>query len=159
MPQSSVSDTSLDDLIALGGCIRQLQIARGGASSWLNLDLTMAQLKALILLVGSGGAKTGDLAARLGIRPSAVTPLVDRLLALKLAVRALDSADRRIVWVRPTTRAQHLYSDLVQASRALYTEILEELPDSERAVVATALAQLASAASRVLQRSEETVPA
>ena len=159
MPQSSLSDTALDDLVALGGCIRQLQIARGGASSWLNLDLTMPQLKALIMLVGSGGARTGTLATSLGIRPSAVTPLVDRLLKLKLAVRALDSGDRRIVWVRPTTRARHLYSDLVQASRALYTEILEEVPDSERAVVASALAQLASAASRVLRRSEEAISA
>ena len=159
MRRSPKSDTALDDLTALGRAVRQLHAARGGADSWVTLDLTMAQLKAFVLLVGSGGTRSGDLAAKLGVGPSAVTPIVDRLLELELAVRDFDSADRRIVWVRPTARARDLYNHLLQASREVLAEILDEIPASERAAVADALAQLARAAGLVLQRSETTVPA
>ena len=159
MPRAPKPDTALDDLIAFGRAVRQLQCARGGADSWVTLDLTMAQLKALVLLVGSGGAKSGELAAKLGVRPSAVTPIVDRLLEVELAVRDFDTTDRRIVWVRPTARALQLYNYLLQASREVLTEILDEIPDSERAAVAGALAHMTRAASRVLQRLESTVPA
>jgi len=70
--------------------------------AWSDLDLTMAQLKALIAITGTGGLTGRDLAERLGIGPSAVTPLVDRLVAHGYVRREEDATDRRITWARPT---------------------------------------------------------
>ena len=64
----------------------------------------MAQLKAMMLIVQTGGVRSRELADGLGIAPSAATPLVDRLVEQKLARRDDDTADRRIIWIRPTPK-------------------------------------------------------
>ena len=69
---------------------------------WGDLDLTMSQLKTIMLLVETGGLSGRDLAERLGIGPSAVTALVDRLVQRGYARREEDRADRRVSWARPT---------------------------------------------------------
>src|SRR5262245_16468496 len=93
------------DLLRLMQAVRAIQIGRAD-TPWKSLELTMAQLKAVMFLVRAGRARSRDLADGLGIAPSAATPLVDRLVDDKLARREDDAADRRVVWIHPTTRAQ-----------------------------------------------------
>src|SRR6187455_3469410 len=101
----------VDALSELVQALRTIQISQGH-HPWLLLDLTMAQLKAVMLLVQSGGLRSRELADGLGIAPSAATPLVDRLVDQKLARREDDSGDRRIIWIRPTAKAQALHDQL-----------------------------------------------
>ena len=54
---------------------------------WASLALTTAQLKAVMSLVESGGLATCELARRLNMAQSGVTPLVDKLVTLKLVRR------------------------------------------------------------------------
>jgi DNA-binding MarR family transcriptional regulator len=139
----------IDALSALVQALRTIQVARGDRP-WLLLDLTMAQLKALILLVQSGGLRTRDLADGLGLAPSAVTPLVDRLVDQKLARRENDAQDRRIIWIRPTAKATALHDKLMQTNRSVLEEVLEELPAKERQRVYDSMVLLLDSAHRVL---------
>jgi DNA-binding MarR family transcriptional regulator len=141
-------------LVAFENIVRALQGASVDAS-WMGLALTMAQLKAVLLLARTGGMTSRAVGERLHIRPSAVTPLVDRLIAHKLARREPDPRDRRVVHVRPTARAIALQESLMRTSRAVLGRVLDAVPAGERAAVAHALTVLHDSAARVLTRTQK----
>ena len=96
----------------------------------------MSQLKTIILLVETGGLTGRDLAERLGIGPSAVTALVDRLVQRGYARREEDRADRRVSWARPTEKAIELFERLHATHRERLAEVLATLAPEELARVA-----------------------
>lgn len=140
------------DLVRLLQILRAIHVSRG-ERPWLLLDLTMAQLKAVMLLVRTGGVRSRELADGLGIQPSATTPLVDRLVAAKLARREADPTDRRVIWIRPAPKAQTVHDQFLDANEQLLAEVLRELPASARAAVEDSVRLLADAAARVLART------
>jgi DNA-binding MarR family transcriptional regulator len=144
------ADATLDKLAALVQTLRTLHLATGGHQPWLRLDLSMAQFKSVLLLVFTGGMTSRGLADLLGVGPSAVTPLIDRLVDQKLVKREADEADRRVVWLRPTAQALAMQDDLMQTSRTLMAEVLEGLSSKERAVVTEGLTLLLERAQEVL---------
>jgi DNA-binding MarR family transcriptional regulator len=146
------SQVCVDALSALVQSLRTIQIAQGDRS-WLVLDLTMSQLKAVLLLVRSGGLRSRELADGLGVGPSAATPLVDRLVRQKLARRDHDARDRRIVLIRPTARAIALYDRLMRMKRSVCADVFAELPAVDRRRVCDAVQRLLEAAERVLARN------
>jgi len=148
---TSAAKGCIDALNGLVQALRTIQVSQG-YRPWLVLNLTMAQLKALMLLVQSDGLRSRDLADGLGIAPSAATPLVDRLVDQKLARREPDADDRRIVWIRPTSKAVTLHDTLMQTNRSVLEEVLLELPASERPKVYESMRLLLESAERVLQR-------
>ena len=93
--KKTATRTCTAQLTRLVGKLREIQFCRG-ERPWLLLDLTMAQLKAMMLIVQTGGVRSRELADGLGIAPSAATPLVDRLVDQKLARRDDDPVDRRL---------------------------------------------------------------
>lgn len=149
-----LNQSTIDNWLALQLTVRAIQAAAGDGR-WLAVNLTMAQLKVAVLLVQSGGLPSRVIGERLAIGPSAVTPLVDRLVALKLARREPDATDRRIVYVRPTPKALALHDTLMQAGRATLIDVLKEVPESEREGVARALTVLRESAARVRVRKEK----
>lgn len=149
-PQTGLVDT----LLALVCALRALQLSDRD-HPWLALPLTMAQLKALMLIFQSGGMQSRGLADRLGIGPSAVTPLVDRLVEQKLVRRDDDPNDRRIIWVRPTAKAVALGEKLMEANRSALAEVLEALPPRDHDRVHESLHLLLDGAERVLNRHQQ----
>jgi DNA-binding MarR family transcriptional regulator len=152
-----VNQSAVDDWLALGQTLRAIQATKG--DFWPALHLTMAQLKVALLVVQSGGLSSRSIADRLHIGPSAVTPLVDRLVDLKLARREPDAADRRVVYVRPSPKAIALYDSLLQSGRALLAEVLDEVPRADRDDVRRALALLRESANRIYARTKEETAA
>jgi DNA-binding MarR family transcriptional regulator len=128
--------------------IESLKRRQAEDRSWLSLDLTMAQLKALMIVLQTEGIANRALAERLSIGPSAATPLVDRLVEQKLVTREDDPSDRRVVLIRPTARAIALRRRLVETSRAAVVDLLSEISAAELPAVQRALAQMLSAATR-----------
>jgi DNA-binding MarR family transcriptional regulator len=115
---------------------------------WGDLDLTMSQLKTIMLLVDTGGLSGRDLAERLSIGPSAVTALVDRLVQRGYARREEDRADRRISWARPTEKATALFERLHATHRERLADVLQHLTPDQLAQVHTAIVTLELAATR-----------
>jgi DNA-binding MarR family transcriptional regulator len=141
------------DLVRFVQALKAIQ-ARRGQLPWRYLDMTMAQLKAVMLLCGTGRVRSRELADGLGIAPSAATPLVDRLVEQKLAKREDDPADRRIVWIQPTAKAQALYDALMHTSRDVLEDVISEVPAKDRKAVRDSVQLLADAATRVLARDK-----
>ena len=134
--------------------MRAIQTAAGDGR-WLAVNLTMAQLKVAVLLVQSGGLPSRVIGERLAIGPSAVTPLVDRLVALKLARREPDPrrSPRRLC--AADAKALALYETLMQTGRTVLIDVLKEVPESERECVGRALTVLRESAARVRARREQ----
>ena len=74
---------------------RVLLALRGQLGSWADVDLTMAQLRTLVVLVDDGPCSIGHIASALGVSLPNASHLVDRLVRLDLAGRAEDATDRR----------------------------------------------------------------
>lgn len=141
---------AIDTLGSLVEALRTIQVATGG-HPWLLLDLTMVQVKALILLSQHGPMRSRDLADGLGIAPSANTPLVDRLVSQALARRQPDDADRRIVWIDASPKGRAIHARLMEMKSSVMAEVLEEIPAAQRPQVAESLDLLHAAALRVLE--------
>ena len=134
--------------------LRAIQVTRGQLP-WRYLDLTMAQLKAVMLLCRTGRARSRELADGIGIGPSAATPLVDRLVEQKLARREDDPADRRIVWILPTRKAEAIYDELLHTSQDVLEDVISEVPAKDRKAVRDSVQLLADAAARVLAKDKQ----
>src|SRR3990170_8086142 len=70
----------------------------GHLEAWVELGLTMTQLRVLFLLRAEDGACAGALAERLRVTPSTLTRIVDRLARQGLVRRETDEDDRRLGW-------------------------------------------------------------
>ena len=94
---------------------------------WLELDITMAQLRILFYLSAVGCSTPGEIASALSIARSAVTPLLDRLSRRKMLVRKLDSSDRRSFKVRLTEKGASLTERLRDEQWSRMREVLEHM--------------------------------
>jgi DNA-binding MarR family transcriptional regulator len=109
-------------------------------------NLTMRQLKVLMLLAGGGAASGQDLAHDLGVGLGTVTGIVDRLVAQDLVSRHEDPHDRRVRRIELTPAGAALmeeihYAGLEHLRRIvshLDTETLRALDHVTRAIRAVA---------------------
>lgn len=150
-PITLPSEDPISALLALGQAFRGIEAVAEEETPWLSVDLTMSQLKAVMLLVETGGLASRTLADSLGTAPSAITPLVDRLIAHKLARREPDSTDRRVVWIRPTTRTMALHQLLLHTRRPVIEQVWAQVPSERRNVIHRCLEELLDAAERALE--------
>src|SRR6266540_797778 len=134
-----------------GRLAHALRIGRLGQTSfWSDLPLTLPQLKALGVIAASGanGRSGRSLAEVLGVGPSAVTPLVDKLVDHGYVTRHEDPLDRRILRVRPTPSGLALLERLNTGQREELAQIVARI---ERALVI-----LTEAAQQVLADQPST---
>jgi len=121
-------------------------VRAGAADEWLQLDLTMPQLKVLLLLSNNPeGITMGRLAAALRVTLPTVTGVVDRLVDQGLVRRRGDPHDRRLVAAQLTEQGRQLLSKLRSAGRSELAATLERLSLEELRVVARGLDLLLSA--------------
>lgn len=148
-------DACVEDLVALVQALRSAHGQGASQKSWLTLDLSMAQLKALMATLHHGALTSRAMADRLGIGPSAVTPLVDKLVSHKLVKREDDAGDRRVVWIKPTPKAYALQERLMASNRALMRELVEGVPAEQLATVQKGLALLSAAVKKRIPEPKE----
>ena len=82
--------------------------------TFLDLDISMAQLKGMFVLASGGTSTVGQLAEGLRIGRSAASLLVDRMVQDGLVERTEDSEDRRRTTLRLSRRGEELISRLRQ---------------------------------------------
>jgi DNA-binding MarR family transcriptional regulator len=103
---------------------------------WIETEVTMPQMKTLMVLYGMGEATMGELADALGIGVSTVTGIVDRLVEHGLVARAEDPRDRRVVVGRLTKTGCEVIDRVVVMHRDRMRRILEQLTTEEIGLVA-----------------------
>lgn len=115
--------------------------------AWLRLNLSVPQLRLLHLLVYDGPQLSGSLAQALGVTPSTVTGLCDRLFERGLVRREEDAADRRCTRVFATDTGQALVTEHFSNTREQLLRVLNRLSPLQRDLVAQALEALVGAAT------------
>ena len=126
---------------------RAFQVLWESASSaWLELDLSITQLRNLIILSLRGPQHVGQLAAALGVSEPSASQVVDRLAQRALIRRDADASDRRRIMVSITAEGEHLL-DSVRTSRSIVAEgLLDRLDDDSLTALAKGTRALADAA-------------
>ena len=110
----------------------------GRLEDWVELGLTMTQLRVLFLLRAEGGASAGAMAEALKVAPSTLTRIVDRLVRQGLVRRETDDGDRRLVRHYLSARGASTVEELERSGRARINEVMDRLsaPQLERLVSA-----------------------
>ena len=102
-------------------------MARDRAAPLLQTELTIQQLK-LMLLVRLEGPQSGNgLAELLGVSSATVSGLIDRLVERGLLERREDPADRRVRLVTPSPAGQQMMEDMELAEEETRGRLLRRL--------------------------------
>jgi len=112
---------------------------------WLHLDLTMSQLKVVLLLFISGPSRMSDIASALGVSLATATGVMDRLVERDIVLREGDPKDRRVVLCRLSNKGEKLISGLWQLSRDPAGELMRALVPSQLLLITEALESLLQA--------------
>ena len=112
---------------------------------WIHLDLTMSQLKVVLLLFISGHLRMGDIASELQVSLATATGVVDRLVERKLLIRNGDPDDRRVVLCQLSNDGENLIRDLWQLSQKRTGDLISALDTPQLLLISKALQTLVHA--------------
>ncbi len=82
------------------------------AEPWIDLKMTIAQLKSLFFIADKGKTNFKKLADALGVTPPNITGIIDRLVEQGLVSRTENTEDRRIMLLQMTEKGQELIHKL-----------------------------------------------
>ena len=126
------------------------------ARDWVDVDLTMSQLKMMFVLSsamgpadGSSGLRVGEVARGLGVTLPTVTAVMDKLVERGLVRRDEDPLDRRQHVCRLTADGQSLLHRLMAGRRAFTHALLEHLDEDELAAFLRGMQVVLAAAERL----------
>jgi len=110
--------------------------------AWMELNLTIAQLKSLFFIASEGAINSRKLAVTLGVTPSNVTGIIDRLVEQGLVSRVENPEDRRVLLLQATGKGEALLANLRESSISHLSEILARLNPKELSSLARGLGAL-----------------
>lgn len=93
------------------------------AAIWMEIELTVPQLRTLMVLGQQGPMVIGQIAQSLNVGLSTGGHLVDRLVQAGLALREEDSGDRRRTVARLSPRGQELLARLMIGKQQMQARI------------------------------------
>jgi len=123
---------------------QQSAMAADTSGFFMDLDLTMAQFRALVTIRKWGRMTGRELAGRLGVTPGTLVPLLDRLEEAGYLRRVPDTEDRRLTWLELTPKGDRLFirlfgigarrimaaiAQLSAADRELFKRLVNQIAD------------------------------
>jgi DNA-binding MarR family transcriptional regulator len=125
---------------------------------WLDLDLTIVQLKCLLFIDFKESTNFKQLADALGVTPPSVTGIIDRLVEQGLISREENPANRRMQVLRTTEKGKALIQKLVETRRSTISTFLDSLSIQDLSSLARITSILASSIEQNKQQMEENYP-
>jgi DNA-binding MarR family transcriptional regulator len=114
--------------------------------AWVDLNLTIAQLKSLFLIAHHGNMNLKRLAEELGVTSSNVTGIVDRLVRQGLVTRQEDPNDRRMLQLQVTDKGEAILASLREQTVSSMSEVLARMSVKDLSSLARGLSSLIKAA-------------
>ncbi len=143
-------------------CMMRASPPRDRGGPWMELDLTIGQIRAIFCLDGPSPLSMSALAQRLGITLPAATYVVDRLVRAGFVARQESPSDRRFVDCFLTEQGQALVQRLRQSGPMESDEVFELMTVAELRIMAKAFAifnrVLATLREEHSQSESETTP-
>jgi DNA-binding MarR family transcriptional regulator len=124
--------------VLVGVALRSVDVLAGAVS--------LPQLRVLAVLADLGQARSARVATALGLEPSTITRLVDRLVSAGHVTRVMDPSNRSAVILELTTSGRGLVADVAAWRQAELRRILLRLEPDDRAALTTAVWRLLRAA-------------
>lgn len=100
-------------------------------TEWLSSDLTVAQLRVLLVLQATGQSRMSDIASVLGIALPTATGIVDKLVKKGMVVREDDLQDRRLVIASISASGRELINGLWISGRIQMERLLDGLTNEQ----------------------------
>ena len=116
---------------------------------WLTTDITMPQLKVMLILWREGPARMSELASGLGVTLATATGVVDRLVEKTYIVREGLPGDRRVVICRLSDEGQEFMKALWMSGRMQIGRILGVMTPEQLEIVARGTEVFIEAAKKV----------
>jgi len=108
----------------------------------LLLDLTMPQLKVVLLLFLGGSSRMSVVASSLGVSLATATGVVDRLVERGIVLREAQPGDRRVVLCHLSEKGEKLIGEMWQSARQRAKELLEAIDASKLMLITETLEAL-----------------
>jgi MarR family transcriptional regulator, organic hydroperoxide resistance regulator len=102
-------------------------LKRFAPEPWIELNLTIAQLKSLFFIADREKTNFKKLAEALNVTPPNVTGIIDRLVEQKLVSRTENPEDRRIMLLQITDEGRKLLNNLREKRTTAMTKIMGHL--------------------------------
>ncbi|MCC6237415.1 MAG: MarR family transcriptional regulator [Dehalococcoidia bacterium] len=128
-----------------------------GPEPWLDLDLTMKQLKVLMVLCSLGPTRPSVIASCIGGSAANATGVLDRLEAQGYVERRPDTADRRALLVGLTDSGQTTVDRLHSAGQERLSRALVGMAGPDLEALHQGLAALVEATQNLAPDFEELV--
>lgn len=128
-----------------------------GPEPWLELDLTMKQLKVLMVLCSLGPSRPSVIASCIGASAANATGVLDRLEAQGYVERRPDTADRRALLVALTESGQATVDELHSAGQQRLSRALIEMTEPDLEALHQGLAALVEATHNLVPDFGELV--
>lgn len=113
------------------------------ARFFMDVDLTMPQFRALVMIRRWGPQTGRELARRLRVTPGTLVPLFDRLEEQGYVRRVPDKDDRRLTWIELTPKAERLFQRLWSMGAVRIAGAVARLLPAERAELRRLLGRVA----------------
>jgi DNA-binding MarR family transcriptional regulator len=121
--------------------------------AWMDLSLTIPQLKCLFYISNQGKTNCSKLAERLKVYPSNITGIIDRLVEKSLVSRADDPNNRRILLLQTTPKGEAMIAELREKRSIYLSQILTDFDKEELDSITQGLTLLAQAAEQYSSKS------
>jgi DNA-binding MarR family transcriptional regulator len=112
---------------------------------WMNLPITIGQLKSLFFISNQGSTNLGKLAAALRVTSTNTTGIIDRLVKQGLVSRTEDAQDRRMLLLRVTEEGERLVTQLREKRRDYRVQVMTRMNIEELTTLAQGLTFMSGA--------------
>ena len=126
----------------------QERLQATSSTGLMRLDLTLPQVKVLMVVGAGGETRMSEIGRGLGASASTATGIVDRLAERRLVERVRDAQDRRVVRVRLTATGEETLAQIAALTNARMRELLVRLTSDELETVRRAMELLTEAGNR-----------
>jgi len=137
-------DTLIEQVLQLSDRVFQ-ELLPAVPRELLELDLTMPQLKIVLLLLFNESLRMSELASGLGVSLATATGVVDRLVERGIIQRESHPGDRRVVLCQLSAEGRELVSGLWQSARERTRDLLRAVATEQLPLIARALDALSQA--------------
>ncbi|MET7420963.1 MarR family transcriptional regulator [Dactylosporangium sp. NPDC005555] len=111
-----------------------------------SVNLTMQQLKVLLLLSRHDGIPSQELTRLLGVTLATLSGIIDRLVAHGYVTRVEDTHDRRIRRIHLAPAGREILTEIMDSGTRAQQRLLDRLDDDTLLMLETVLARILDAA-------------
>ena len=131
------------------------QMHTGRLDEWEAMDMTIPQIKTLVLLKRTGPLRMGNISVYLGRALSATTTVVDRLVDKGLVDRVSDTSDRRVVICELTGSGRQAVEAFWRVGRERLQSVADRMEGEDLEIVVRAFQLLRDVSDQIEQESAE----